>query len=165
MKPITIVAGFGRCGSSLVMQMLAAALTIRMALTTMHAEIRYRTLHVALLREISRQVTALKPIRELLSGIVKVTAQALEGYAVRLYEGSSGQLVLRATSIQDEASELLERPLPDGLRKSRVRCLDASWLEGAETEAPRSRPRRRPPGAAASRMARAWPPPPVVQST
>ena len=119
-----------------LMQMLAAALTIRMALTTMHAEIRYRTLHVALLREISHQVTALKPIRELLSGIVKVTAQALEGYAVRLYEGSTGRLVLWATSLQDEASEPLERPLPDGLRKSRVRCLDASWLEGVEAEAP-----------------------------
>jgi serine phosphatase RsbU (regulator of sigma subunit) len=114
-----------------LMQMLAAALTIRLALTTMHAEIRYRTLHIALLREISRQVTALKPIRELLSGIVNVTAEALEGYAVRLYEQSAGQLMLRAAS-QDEGSEPMELPLPEWLRMSRARCLDASWSEGVE---------------------------------
>jgi serine phosphatase RsbU (regulator of sigma subunit) len=115
-----------------LMQLLAAALTVRMALTTMHSEIRYRTLHIALLREISRQVTALKPIRELLTGIVNVTAEALEGYAVRLYEQSAGHLLLRATSAQDEAPGAHELPLPEWLRTSRARCLDASWLGGVE---------------------------------
>jgi phosphoserine phosphatase RsbU/P len=119
-----------------LMQVLAAALTIRMALTTMHAEVRYRTLHVTLLREISRQVTSLKPIRELLSGIVNATAQALHSYAVRLYEATSGRLLLRASSNQDEAPDTLELPLPEWLRASRARCLDGTWLDGAETDDP-----------------------------
>lgn len=118
-----------------LMQLLAAALTIRMALSTLHSEIRDRSLHIALLREISRQVTALKPIRELLSGIVNVMAEALEGYVVRLYEQSADLLLLRATSAQDGVAEARELPLPEWLRGSRARCVDASRLEGVETDA------------------------------
>jgi sigma-B regulation protein RsbU (phosphoserine phosphatase) len=117
-----------------LLQVLATALTIHLALTTMRAEIRYRTLHIALLREISRQMTALKPIRELLSGIVDVMAEALEGYAVRLYEQSGGRLILRAASDQDEVPEVGDLPLPDWLRTSGARRLDGSWSDGIETE-------------------------------
>jgi sigma-B regulation protein RsbU (phosphoserine phosphatase) len=119
-----------------LMQLLAAALTIRLAVATLHAEVRYRTLHIALLREISRQVTALKPIRELLSGIVNVTAEALDGYTVRLYEQSAGRLLLRASSTQGEGNDAPELPLPEWLSKSRARCLDASWPEGIDTGTP-----------------------------
>lgn len=119
-----------------LMQVLAAALTIRLALATLHAEVSYRTLHIALLREISRQVTALKPIRELLSGIVNVTAEALERYAVRLYEQSAGRLLLRASSTQGEAIDATDLPLPEWLSESRARCLDASWPEGIDAGTP-----------------------------
>ncbi len=108
-----------------LLQVLATALTTSLALTSMHAEVRYRTLHMALLREISRQATALKPIRELLVGIVNLTAEVLEGYTVRLFERVEGGLVLRASSVADESPDGLQRPLPD-------------WLASPPTGAPQS---------------------------
>jgi serine phosphatase RsbU (regulator of sigma subunit) len=115
-----------------LLQVLAAALTVRLALTSMHAEVRYRTLHMALLREISRQVTARKPIRELLMGIVNLTAGALEGYTVRLYERSADRLRLRASSLEEEGAEALELPLPTWLIESDARSVNAAWAESTD---------------------------------
>jgi serine phosphatase RsbU (regulator of sigma subunit)/GAF domain-containing protein len=98
-----------------LLQVLASGLATSLALTSMQAEVRYRTLHMALLREISRQATALMPIRDLLVGIVNLTAEALEGYTVRLYERVDDRLVLRATSAGDEPPDSSPRPVPDWL--------------------------------------------------
>ena len=98
-----------------LLQVLAPVLTTSLALTSMHAEVRYRTLHMALVREISRQATTLKPIRDLLVGIVNLTAEALEGYTVRLFERVDDGLILRASSAPDEIQDGLQRPLPDWL--------------------------------------------------
>lgn len=98
-----------------LLQVLASALTTSLALTSAQADVRYRRLHLTLLREIARQSTALKPIRELLAGIVKLTAEALEGYSVRLYEKVDEHLILRASSDEGEPPEAERRPLPDGL--------------------------------------------------
>ena len=108
---------FGRRDLHLL-QVLASALTTSLALTGTQAEVRYRTLHMALLREISRQATALKPIRELLVGIVNLTAEALEGYRVRLYEKVDEHLLLRASSAEGEPPEAVQRPVPDWLASS-----------------------------------------------
>ncbi|MBM3121058.1 MAG: GAF domain-containing protein [Chloroflexi bacterium] len=101
-----------------LLQVLASALTTSLALTSAQVEVRYRTLHLALLREISRQATALKPIRELLVGIVNLTAEALEGYRVRLYEKVDEILMLRASSDESEAPEAVQRALPEWLASS-----------------------------------------------
>ncbi len=114
-----------------LLQVLAAALTIRLALTSMHAEVRYRTLHMALLREISRLVTARKPIRELVMGIVNLTAEALEGTTVRVYERAVDRLRLRASSVEEEVAETLEIPLRAWLSESHSRSIDAAWAEGS----------------------------------
>lgn len=120
-----------------LMQVLAAALAVRMALNGLHAEVQDHTIHVALLREISRQITTLKPMRELLASIVEVIAQALPGYTVRLYEGTTGHLLLRASSDPQEAPDTLALPLPDRLLTSRARHLTPAWLETGEgTESP-----------------------------
>ena len=113
------------------LQVLASALTTSLALTSMQAEVRYRTLHMALLREISRQATALKPIRELLVAIVNLTAEALEGYTVRLFERVDGGLVLRASSVAGESPDSLQRPVPDWLASPPTLAPQAARLGGA----------------------------------
>ena len=115
-----------------LLQVLAAALTIRLALTSMHAEVRYRSMHMALLREISRQVTVRKPIRELVLGIINLTAEALGGYTVRLYERFADRLKLGASSLEEEVAGTLELPLPAWLTESHARSIDAAWTEGAD---------------------------------
>lgn len=77
---------------------LANAVASSVALARLRARIEFRTLQLALIKEISRHLTSLRPLPDLFTQVARLISHTLHYPAVRLFEAVGGSLVLRADS-------------------------------------------------------------------
>ncbi len=87
-----------------LLTILANAVASSLAMARLQARTEFRTLQLALIKEISEHLTSLQPLPELFSKVSRLIADTLAYPAVRLFEISAGNLLLRASSVEGTAS-------------------------------------------------------------
>jgi serine phosphatase RsbU (regulator of sigma subunit)/transcriptional regulator with GAF, ATPase, and Fis domain len=94
-----------------LLMILANAVASALVLANLRTQLEFRTLQLVLIREISRRLASLQPLRELFTQVASLISEAIGYRYVRLYESVSGELVLRAATdeaapnlIEDEAA-------------------------------------------------------------
>jgi len=90
-----------------LLMILANAVASALVLANLRAQLEFRTLQLVLIREISRRLASLQPLRELFTQVASLISETLGYRSVRLYESLGGELILRAASEEDV-------PLPAG---------------------------------------------------
>ena len=93
-----------------LLTILANAVASSMALARLQARTEFRTLQLALIKEISEHLTSLQPLPELFAQVSGLIAHTLAYPAVRLYELSGGNLLLRASSVEGTATPAAGTP-------------------------------------------------------
>jgi len=86
-----------------LLMILANAVASALVLSNLRAQLEFRTLQLVLVREISRRLASLQPLRELFTQVASLISEALGYRSVRLYEAISGELILRAATDEEGA--------------------------------------------------------------
>jgi len=87
-----------------LLTILANAVASSMALARLQTRTEFRTLQLALIKEISEHLTSLQPLPELFAQVSRLIAHTLDYPAVRLFEITGGNLLLRSSSVEGAAT-------------------------------------------------------------
>jgi serine phosphatase RsbU (regulator of sigma subunit)/transcriptional regulator with GAF, ATPase, and Fis domain len=87
-----------------LLTILANAVASTLVLANLRSQLEFRTLQLVLIREISRRLASLQPLRELFTQVASLISETLGYHSVRLYESLGGELILRAASEEETAA-------------------------------------------------------------
>jgi serine phosphatase RsbU (regulator of sigma subunit)/GAF domain-containing protein len=81
-----------------MLTILANAVSSALAMTSLRAQIEFRSLQLVLIKEISQHLTSLQPLQDLFNQVTALIARTLRYPAVRLYEYADGIAYQRASA-------------------------------------------------------------------
>jgi hypothetical protein len=122
-----------------LLMILANAVASALVLANLRAQLEFRTLQLVLIREISRRLASLQPLRELFIQVASLISETLGYRSVRLYESLGGELILRAASEGRPAGGRLHRLLRPRRRRKAALCFGRL---GPSPRSPRAAPPR-----------------------
>jgi serine phosphatase RsbU (regulator of sigma subunit) len=86
-----------------LLTILANGVAAALALSSLQAQVEFRTLQLVLIQNLSARLVSLQPLPDLFAQVVALVSQSLGYHLVRLYEVTASGVLLRASSRPDAA--------------------------------------------------------------